>query len=114
VDALEADLDLPNCLATVREAVRAKLPHDERRWLVLDADAVLGLDLHRVWDSAREAARPVTLSAPRAELLAARSAARQARDFRRADALRAELLALGIEVVDQPDGTTTWRPAARR
>jgi len=44
-------------LAVVREALRSVLPADEKRWLVLDADAVLGLDLHRVWDAMADAAR---------------------------------------------------------
>ena len=35
----------------------ADIPADERRWLVLDADLVLGLDLDRVWDGRRRAAR---------------------------------------------------------
>src|SRR5690606_29495226 len=50
VAALDDDLDLPTALAVVRETVRAALPADERRWLVLDADFVLGLDLDRVWE----------------------------------------------------------------
>ena len=37
-----------------------------------------------------------------------RTAARQAKDFARADALRKETEALGIEVYDAPEGTT-WR-----
>ena len=49
VAALDDDLDLPGALACVREVLRSGLPDDERRWLVLDADQVLGLDLHRVW-----------------------------------------------------------------
>jgi cysteinyl-tRNA synthetase len=40
--------------------------------------------------------------------LAERSAARQAKDFVRADAVRKELDALGIEVADAPEGST-WR-----
>ena len=53
VAALDDDLDLPVALVCVREMLRVDLPADERRWLVLDADAVLGLDLHRTWDAAR-------------------------------------------------------------
>ena len=49
VAALDDDLDLPTALAVVRETLRSELPADERRWLILDADAVLGLDLDRVW-----------------------------------------------------------------
>ena len=37
-----------------------------------------------------------------------REAARKARDFARADALRAELLARGVELEDTPGGTR-WR-----
>ena len=41
-------------------------------------------------------------------LLAARTAARAAKDFTRGDAIRAELTALGIEILDTPQGTD-WR-----
>jgi cysteinyl-tRNA synthetase len=41
-------------------------------------------------------------------LLADRAAARAAKDFARADAVRAELTALGVEVLDTPQGTD-WR-----
>ncbi len=38
----------------------------------------------------------------------ARAQARLQRDFKRADAIRQELLSLGIELKDNPDGTTLW------
>ena len=38
----------------------------------------------------------------------ARTQARAQRDFKRADAIRQELLSLGIELKDNPDGTTFW------
>ena len=41
-------------------------------------------------------------------LLAERLAARQAKDYARADAIRDEIDAMGIEVMDSPEGTT-WR-----
>ena len=40
--------------------------------------------------------------------IAARIAARKNREFARADELRAELTALGVELMDSPDATT-WR-----
>src|SRR5581483_9654467 len=49
VAALDDDLDTPTALAVVRRTLHADIAPEERRWLVLDADAVLGLDLHRAW-----------------------------------------------------------------
>ncbi len=43
------------------------------------------------------------------QAIAERLAARRARDFARADAVRAEWLAKGVLFEDRPDGTTTWR-----
>jgi cysteinyl-tRNA synthetase len=129
VAALDDDLDMPRAVATVREIVRApQVPDDEKRWLALDADAVLGLDLHRVWDAAPggKGAPPrspstatsgldagtldvADLPPGAAALLAERSAARTAHDYARADALRDELVALGVDVIDRPGGASEWR-----
>jgi cysteinyl-tRNA synthetase len=108
VAAIDDDLDMPTALAVTREVLRASLIEDERRWLILDADAVLGLDLDRVWDAHPVAAAPTEVQA----LLADRTAAREARDFARADAIRDELAALGWDVLDGPDGSTV-QPVSR-
>ncbi len=104
VAAIDDDLDLPTALAVIRETLRADLPADERRWLVLDADLVLGLDLDLAWASVDD-----DLPAGAAALLAARVEARGARDWARADALRDELATMGVEVTDGPAGTTARR-----
>jgi cysteinyl-tRNA synthetase len=94
-------------VAVVRETLRSDVGADEKRWLVLDADLVLGLDLDRP-----AAAPEVTTGGEPSEderaLLAARDQARAAHDWARADALRVQLAAAGIEVADGPGGTT-WR-----
>jgi cysteinyl-tRNA synthetase len=99
--AIDDDLDTPAALRIARQTLRAKLPADERRWLVLDMVFVLGLDLHR--------STAVDLPAGAAELLAARAKARADRDFAAADRLREELRQLGVEPIDLADGTSDWR-----
>ena len=99
---------MPAALGNVRETLRADLPADERRWLALDADAVLGLDLHRVWAEDATTARPA-VPAEVAALVEARSVARSSQDFARADELRAEIEGLGWDVADGPGGSTVSR-----
>jgi cysteinyl-tRNA synthetase len=106
VAAIDEDLDLPAALAVVRETLRADLPADERRWLILDADFVLGLDLNRAVATAEPTeAMPAEVAA----LLDRRARARAARDYATADALRDQLAELGHDVVDGPGGQTVSR-----
>jgi cysteinyl-tRNA synthetase len=108
--AIDDDLGTPAALRIARETLRSSLPADERRWLVLDMDVVLGLDLDRpplvalAGDVGAGA-----LPAGAAELLAARSRARTDRDWQAADRLRDELRELGVEPIDRADGTSDWR-----
>jgi len=117
VAALDDDLDLPAALRTARQVLGAGIPEDERRWLVLDMDLVLGLDLHRIAGVGsgeprravgnRESSVPAAIAA----LVAEREAARRDRDYATADQLRDELRTAGFEAVDLPGGGTELRPA---
>jgi cysteinyl-tRNA synthetase len=111
VSAIDDDLDTPTALAVVREVLRAPLSADERRWLALDADLVLGLDLDRV--RVAPSSDEDGLAPDQRRLLQERSNARANRDYERADALRAELQDLGVEVTDRPGGETTWRKVGK-
>jgi cysteinyl-tRNA synthetase len=111
VAAIDDDLDMPVALALLREILRAPIADDERRWLILDVDAVLGLDLDRVWDGAAGASTAVAPAEVTA-LVEARTAARAARDWARADALRAEIEDAGWDVTDSQDGPELTRRRA--
>ena len=108
VAAIEDDLNTASALAVVEKALhRANLAEsrEERAAVVgriFDLDRVLGLSL-------REAALAQDeLTAEEARLLRERDAARAAKDWKKADELRAALLKQGIRVHDEKNGTTRW------
>jgi cysteinyl-tRNA synthetase len=104
-DALFDDLNAPQALAVLWEAVRSsELGSVEKRDLVLDFDRVLGLRLE-------EARLDVPEVDARVEaLIREREQARASKSFGRADEIREALRAEGIVLEDGPQGTT-WRRA---
>jgi len=94
--AIADDLDLPAAMALVAELVRSNTAPQTKAALLKSWDRVLGLDLDRPGDD--------ELPEGAAELLAARDQARSAKDFARSDALRDELAALGVAVIDTAAG----------
>src|SRR5205823_128493 len=104
--ALDDDLDLPSAMALVSELARADVAPRAKARLLQDWDRVLGLDLGREQPVAK-------LPDGAAELLAARDRARAARDFATSDRLRRSLAAMGVQVVDTPEGQQ-WKPATLR
>ncbi|HEU4673421.1 MAG TPA: cysteine--tRNA ligase [Candidatus Limnocylindrales bacterium] len=110
VAAIDDDLDTPTALAVVRRTLRADAAPEERRWLVLDADAVLGLGLDRVWDAAPDEGPDIPVEVRR--LAGLRADARRRRDFASADALRDEIADAGWEVEDRAEGPVL-RPRPR-
>jgi cysteinyl-tRNA synthetase len=110
--AIDDDLDLPVALRITRETLHARISADERRWLVLDFDFVLGLDLDRVATEGTPGTgdgTPAGLPAGARELLEERTRARADHDFATADRLRDELRELGVEPIDRADGSSDWR-----
>jgi cysteinyl-tRNA synthetase len=104
--ALADDLNAPQALAAVWDAVRAEELNPADRWAFLaDADRALGFGLAE----AKAPDADESGSDPRIDaLVAERQAARDAKDFATSDRIRDELAAEGIELVDTPTGPT-WR-----
>jgi cysteinyl-tRNA synthetase len=104
-DALCDDLNAPQALAALWETVRAPDVGPATKWaLVREMDAVLGLGLEEARVSGGD------LDAEIDALVREREAARQARDFARADAIRAGLAERGILLEDSKEGVR-WRRA---
>ena len=95
--AIADDLDLPAAMAMVAELSHSSVAPAARARLLRSWDRVLGLDLDR-------AAPDIALPPGAAELLADRERARAAKDFAKSDALRGELAALGVAVIDTAQG----------
>jgi cysteinyl-tRNA synthetase len=116
LDALMDDLNTPAAMAALFELSsgieRALAASDKAaaalgRAQLLAGGALMGV-LQQDPDAWFEAGADPRDRAAIDALVAARIAARGARDFAEADRLRAELTALGVEVMDSKDGAT-WR-----
>ncbi|MGC6483980.1 MAG: cysteine--tRNA ligase [Synechococcus sp.] len=89
------------------EQAPADLEVLQQRWTLLrELAAVIGL---REEQQPPEAARHGADDAAIDAAIAARKAAKAAKNFAEADRIRAELTALGIELIDKPGGVTEWR-----
>ena len=114
------DLNTPKALAKALEGVKfiqgldrdlnGATARTAQQWLV-DTNALLGI----IWPQAdfegASTSENENLATKVESLLDERAAAREAGNYDRADAIRDELDAMGIEVMDGPDGTTWERKA---
>jgi len=118
IAALDDDLNTPNAMAEIAalsralnsattEADKARLKAE-----LLAAGALLGVLQQdpAVWLKSSSSTTGVDPSAVE-NLIAARNAARQTRDFKEADRIRDEIVALGVVIEDRADGTH-WRMAS--
>lgn len=119
-EVMDNDLNTPGGLAVIFELAKelrtqknilthggdltAAPEHLEQVWLTLvDLAQVLGLEA-----SLETAATGQLSDAQIEQLVAERTAARQAKNFAQSDRIRDELKAQGIVLVDQKGGATTW------
>jgi cysteinyl-tRNA synthetase len=104
--AVEDDLNMPQALAALWTALRdAHVAPKATYAAVLDMDKVLGLGLADLREE-----KPLPLEDDVQRLIDERNAAREARDFARADEIRKSLAERGIALEDTPAGTV-WKKA---
>lgn len=104
--AIADDLNMPRALAAMWAAIKDEgASRGEIYATLLAMDAVLGLGFEQMEE------KQLAISQEKIEqLIGERRAARKGKDFARADEIRDTLLAMGIEIMDSPTGTT-WRKA---
>ena len=106
LDALCDDLNTPAAIAAMHTLADRTMAGDTEAAAGLRAAGhLLGVLEHTPEAWFHGDADPTQIEAAIAE----RIAARRAKNFARADTIRAELLAQGIALEDKPDGTTIWR-----
>lgn len=97
--AINDDLDMPAAVVVLNEVGTAPIPDGDKYALIASWDSVLGLDLARSANLAYVPDERVLA------LVADRDRAREAKDFAKSDIIRDALAAMGLEVMDTPDGT---------
>jgi cysteinyl-tRNA synthetase len=92
------DLDTPKALALTWEVLKDdRLSEEDKNFLVLDFDKVLGLGLGKKGN--------IEIPFEVLEFVKSRDEARMNKDFKKSDELRKEIEDLGFEVKDTPEGT---------
>ena len=112
IDALKDDLNTPAAFAVLHKIAKqanstsdAKIKKKLKKQL-LDAGQLLGL----LQQNPNDWFRGTSDDASDIEaLLISRSEAKHAKDFEKADKIRDQLTAMGVEIQDRPDGTSGWR-----
>ncbi|MBE6656970.1 MAG: cysteine--tRNA ligase [Ruminococcaceae bacterium] len=123
-DAMDNDLNTAMAITALYDVLKAKISDADKLWLIGRFDTVLSVGLIAAADAKREAlarekaAAEAKAAAEKAEAMKdpfvaeiyaaidERAAAKKAKNFARADEIRAELLAKGVTLIDTPQGTT--------
>ena len=105
--AINDDLNTPEALGVLNEMMKSDLPDAQKLSLVLDFNNVLGLGLDRAARDVVDVPEDVQL------LVEDREAAREAKDFEKADALRERIREKGWVVSDTDEGPVVSPAGAR-
>ena len=111
MSALNGDLNTSVAVTAVYDVLKDKCSDATKLAAIEDFDRVLSLNLLQAAQAVREkqAAQEQLSADPEIDaLVAARTAAKKARNFAEADRIRDELKARGIEIIDTPQGSK-WR-----
>ncbi len=108
IDALGSDLNTSSGLTVLYDMLKAEISDASKLALAEDFDRVLSLDLTK--QRRQEAPVDEALVAWITERIEERKQAKKAKDFAKADAIRAELLARGVTIKDTREGTV-WEMA---
>ena len=112
VDALLDDLNTPRMIAELH-AIRKQIPYDqhgEAASELANTLSFLGFMQQNFFAWIAKMNDQVVGDPGRIDtLIDARNAARKTKDFKEADRIRDELHAMGVELEDHKDGTTTWK-----
>ena len=111
VGALNGDLNTSVAVTAVYDVLKAKTNDATKLAALADFDQVLSLNLISAAEALckKEAEEAAVSADPEIDALVdARTAAKKAKNFAEADRIRDELKAMGVEIIDTPQGTK-WR-----
>jgi len=111
VGALNGDLNTSLAVTALYDVLKAKTNDATKLAAVADFDQVLSLNLIQAAETIRkkEAEEAAASADPEIDaLVAARTAAKKAKNYAEADRIRDELKARGVEIIDTPQGTK-WK-----
>ncbi len=101
VEALENDLNMPQALSVVWEAVKSNIPSEDKYDLIINFDEVLGLDLVKSYELRVTSETPKEIQ----ELVEKRDRLRAEKKWDEADKVRKEIEVRGWLVKDTSGGS---------
>ena len=104
-EAMGNDINTSSAITVLYDMLKAEIDDATKRELVARYDEVLSLELTKAWEK-KENSVDVELASYVEQKIEERKAAKKAKDFATADAIREELAGQGIVLKDTREGTT--------